>query len=144
MQMQPYLSFKGDCEAAFTFYAQCLGGQLESIFRYGGSPLEHQVPAEWSNKVMHASVTIGGQTLAGADVAPDAYENPKGFSLSLNMANVADAERIFGALAEGGRILMPLEQTFWAVRFGMIVDRFGIQWLINCEARTLERPLRAF
>lgn len=133
MQMNPYLSFKGDCEAAFKFYEQCLGGQLGPLFRYAGSPLAGQVPAEWSDKIMHGSMTIGGQVLMGADIAPEQYEEPKGFSLSLQMSSTAEAERIFHALAEGGRVVMPLEQTFWAARFGMLVDRFGIPWLINCD-----------
>jgi PhnB protein len=132
MQMNPYLSFKGDCEAAFKFYEQCLGAQLGPLFRYTGSPLADQVPADWSDKVMHGSLTIGGQVLMGADVAPDQYEEPKGFSLSLQIESTADAERIFHELAQDGRVVMPLEQTFWAARFGVLVDRFGIQWLINC------------
>ena len=126
MQINPYLSFKGQCEAAFTFYEQCLGGQLGPIFRYAGSPMAEEAPADWQDKIMHGSVTIGGQTLMGADVVPDGYEEAKGFSLSLQMQNTADAERIFHELAEGGRIVMPLEKTFWAARFGMVVDRFGI------------------
>jgi PhnB protein len=138
MQMNPYLSFKGDCETAFRFYEQCLGGQLGAIFRYGGSPMEHQVPADWSDKVMHGSVTLGGQVLMGGDVAPDRYEEPKGFSLSLQIGNTADAEQVFHELAKGGKVVMPLEKTFWADRFGMVVDRFGIPWLINCEAS--DRP----
>jgi PhnB protein len=133
MQMNPYLSFKGDCEAAFKFYEQCLGAQLGAIFRYAGSPMADQAPADWSDKVMHGNLTIGGQALMGADVAPDQYEEPKGFSLSLQIKSAADAERIFHELADGGRVVMPLEKTFWAERFGMVVDRFGIPWLINCE-----------
>lgn len=133
MLMHPYLSFKGDCEAAFAFYERCLGGQPGPLFRYGGTSLAGQVPADWSDKVMHGSVTIGGQLLQGADVAPEQYEAPKGFSLSLQIKDVADAERIFGELANEGTIVMPLETTFWAARFGMVVDRFGVPWLINCE-----------
>jgi len=133
MQMSPYLSFNGECEAAFKFYEQCLGGQLGAVFSYAGSPLADQVPADWSDKVMHGSLTIDGQTLMGADVAPDQYEEPKGFSLSLQIKSTADAERIFHELAKDGRVVMPLEKTFWAARFGMLVDRFGIPWLINCE-----------
>src|SRR5687768_7842508 len=126
MQMSPYLSFRGDCEAAFQFYEQCLGGQLGAILRYEGSPAADQVPADWSNKVMHGSVTVGGQLVMGADVAPDRYEEPKGFSLSLQIKNTSDAERMFHELARGGRVVMPLEKTFWAARFGVVVDRFGI------------------
>jgi PhnB protein len=133
MEMTPYLSFKGDCEAAFKFYEQALGGHVGATFRYGGTPLAGQVPADWSNKIMHGSVTIGGTVLMGGDIAPDGYEEPKGFSLSLQMKSTADAERIFRELAEGGRVVMALEKTFWAARFGMVVDRFGIPWLINCD-----------
>jgi PhnB protein len=133
MQVSPYLSFKGECEAAFKFYEQCLGGQLGAVFPYAGSPLADQVPADWSDKVMHGSLTIGDQTLMGADMAPGQYEEPKGFSLSLQIKSTADAERIFRELAKDGRVVTPLEKTFWAARFGMLVDRFGIPWLINCE-----------
>jgi PhnB protein len=133
MQMNPYLSFKGECEAAFKFYEQCLGAQPGAIFRYAGSPMADHVPADWSDKIMHGSLTIGDQALMGADAAPDQYEEPKGFSLSLQIKSTADAERIFHDLAEGGRVVMPLEKTFWAERFGMLVDRFGIPWMINCE-----------
>jgi PhnB protein len=134
MEMSTYLSFKGQCEAAFTFYEQCLGGQLGPLFRYGGSPLADQAPADWQDKVMHGSLTIGTQVLMGGDVAPDRYEEPKGFSLSLQIKSIADAERVFQELARDGKVVLPLEQTFWAARFGMVVDRFGVPWLINCEA----------
>ena len=133
LQMSPYLSFKGQCEAAFTFYAQCLGGQIGPMHRYAGSPMAADAPAEWQDKVMHGSVTVCGLVLMGADVAPAHYAEPKGFSLSLQMTSETEAERIFGDLAEGGRMVMPLEKTFWAARFGMVVDRFGTPWLINCE-----------
>ena len=132
MQMNPYLSFKGDCEAAFEFYARCLGGRLEPIFRYGGSPMADQVPAGWSDKVMHASLTLDGQVLMGGDVAPDRYEEPRGFSLALQIKSAAEAERVFNELAADGKVLMPLARTFWAERFGTLVDRFGIPWLVNC------------
>ena len=133
MQMTPYLSFKGDCEAAFTFYAECFGGQLGPLFRYGGSPAEGEAPPGWENKVMHGSVTLSGQVLMGSDVAPERYEAPKGFMLSLHTASTADAERIFQDLGRGATIVMPLAETFWAARFGMLVDRYGIPWSVNCE-----------
>ena len=133
MQMNAYLSFRGDCEAAFRFYAECLGGKVGEIFRYAGTPLADQVPADWQDKVMHSSLTVGEQVLMGGDVAPDRYEEPRGFSLSLQIKSTTDAERIFRELANDGRIVAPLEKTFWAARFGMLVDRFGIPWLINCE-----------
>ena len=133
MQVNPYLSFNGQCEAAFKFYEQLLGGQLGAIFRYAGTSLADQVPADWADKIMHGSLTIGDQTLMGADAAPDQYEEPKGFALLLQIKSTAEAERIFHDLATDGRVVMPLEKTFWAARFGMLVDRFGIPWLINCE-----------
>jgi PhnB protein len=133
MQINPYLSFKGDCEAAFKFYEQCLGAKLGTIFRYGGTPLADQVPADWSDKVMHGNLTFGDQLLMGGDVAPDRYEAPKGFSLSIHIKSTADSERIFHELAQDGRVVVPLEKTFRAARFGMLIDRFGIPWLLNCE-----------
>jgi PhnB protein len=133
MEVTTYLTFKGDCEAAFGFYQQCLDGTLGGVFRYAGTPYADQVPADWQDKVMHASLTLGHQVLMGADVAPERYEAPKGFSLSLQMSRAADAERIFDQLSAGGTIRTPLEKTFWAERFGVLVDRFGITWLINCD-----------
>jgi len=133
MQMSPYLSFNGECEVAFRFYEQSLGGRLGPIFRYAGTSLADQVPADWQDKVMHGSVKVGEQVLMGADVVPARYEAPKGFSLSLQLTSTAEAERIFRELSRGGSIVLPLEQTFWAARFGMVVDRFGVPWLINCE-----------
>jgi PhnB protein len=133
MQISTSLNFKGDCEAAFKFYERCLGGQLGPIFRYAGTPMADQVPAGWSDKIMHCSLTVGGLLLMGGDVAPESYEQPKGFSLSVQIKVTDDAERVFHELARNGRVVMPLEKTFWAARFGMVVDRFGIPWLINCE-----------
>jgi PhnB protein len=133
MHMNTYLSFRGECEDAFNFYAECLDGKVGELFRYAGSPLANEVPADWRNKVMHGSVRIGDAVLMGADSAPDQYEKPQGFSLSLHMTSTAQAERIFERLVNGGRVLMPLEKTFWAARFGVLVDRFGVSWSINCE-----------
>jgi PhnB protein len=132
MQLNPYLSFEGHCEAAFKFYALCFGGELGPIFRYAGTPLATDVPADWQDKVMHGSVTVCGQVLMGGDVAPDRYEAPKGFTLSLHMDDTTDAERIFNELSKDGKIVMPLQKTFWADRFGMVVDRFGMPWVVNC------------
>jgi len=133
MQLTTYLSFNGQCEAAFRLYERCLGGQLGPIFRYAGSPMANDAPPGWQDKIMHGSITVGGHVLMGADVARDRNEEPRGISLSLQIDDVADAERIFHDLAHGGRVVMPLEKTFWAARFGMVVDPFGIPWLINCD-----------
>ncbi len=133
MQLNPYLSFDGRCEEAFKFYEKLLGGHIKAMMTYEGSPAAEHVPPEWRKKVMHATLEVGNEPLMGADASPQHYSKPKGFSVSLSPAKVADAERIFNAFAEGGEVVMPLQQTFWAARFGVVTDRFGIPWMINCE-----------
>ena len=133
MNINPYLSFNGDCEEAFRFYEQTFGGRIDSLMKYEGSPMSDWVPPEWGDKVMHVHLNLGSQGLMGADSHPDNYQRPQGMSVTINLNDVAQSERIFNALAEGGNITMPLQQTFWATRFGMVTDRFGTPWLINCE-----------
>ncbi len=133
MQINPYLHFNGQCEEAFNFYAQCLGGKIEFMLTYSGTPVEQHVPAEWRNKILHATLAVGDQILQGADGPPETYKEPQGFSVSLNLKDPAQAERIFHTLAENGKVQMPLQKTFWAALFGMLVDQFGIPWMINCE-----------
>ena len=133
MQLNPYLTFNGQCEAAFKFYEKCLGGKIEAMLTHEGTPAEQQVPSEWRNKILHARLTVGDQVLMGSDAPPERYEKPQGFSVSLNIDNPGEAERIFRALSENGNVHMPMQQTFWAARFGMCVDRFGTPWMVNCE-----------
>ena len=133
MQLNPYLSFNGQCEAAFKFYEQCLGGKIGVILNYGSSPMAEQVPSELRDKIMHVRLAVGDQILMGSDSPPEHYEETKGMSVSLNTNEPAEAERIFQALAENGTVRMPLQETFWAARFGMLVDQFGIPWMVNCE-----------
>ena len=133
MQLNPYLTFNGQCEAAFKFYEKCLGGKIEAMLTHEGTPAEQGVPTEWRKKILHARLTVGDQELMASDAPPERYEKPQGFSVSLNVNTPAEAERIFHALAENGKVQMPLAQTFWAIRFGMCVDRFGIPWMVNCE-----------
>ena len=132
MQLNPYLSFNGECEAAFKFYEQCFGGRIEFIMTYESRPAEYPVPSEWRKKILHATLVVGSQILMGADVLPDRYQKPQGFSVTLGLKDPAEAERIFNALAENGTVEMALQETFWAARFGVLVDRFGIPWTINC------------
>jgi len=132
-RITPYLSFDGRCREAFTFYAELLRGSIEMMMTHGESPMADQVPADWRDKIMHARLVIGGMELMGAD-SPPQYRTPKqGFSVSLGVEPAAEAERVFTALAEGGTVKMPLQPTFWAERFGMVIDRFGTPWMINCE-----------
>jgi PhnB protein len=133
MRLNPYLTFNGQCETAFKFYAENLGGKIEMMMTHEGTPAAEQVPAQWLKKIMHARMTIGEQVLMGSDAPPDRYQAAKGFSISLTVDTPAKAERIFKALASSGTVQMPLEMTFWAARFGMLVDRFGIPWMVNCE-----------
>ncbi len=133
MQLNSYLIFNGQCEAAFHFYQQTLGGKIEAMIPHAGTPAESHVPAEWASKIMHARLTVGASTLMGSDAPPERYEPAKGCSVNIGVHDPAEAERIFQTLAENGSIYMPLEKTFWATRFGMLVDRFGIPWMLNCE-----------
>jgi PhnB protein len=134
MQMNTYLTFDGRCEEAFSFYARVLGGSIESMFRNGDTPVADQVPADWRDKIMHATLNLPGGVLMGSDSQPGSVPvEPAGFAISLHPKEPADAERIFAALSEGGTVQMPIQQTFWSVRFGMLTDRFGIPWMVNCE-----------
>jgi PhnB protein len=132
MQIHPYLTFDGQCEEAFRFYEKCLSGTITMMMKVGESPLAGQTPAAMHGRILHVSLAIGDQILAGADAPPDRYQKPQGFSVSLNIADAAEAERIFSTLAENGTVQMPIQETFWALRFGMLVDRFGTPWMINC------------
>ncbi len=133
MKLEPYLTFNGQCEAAFKFYEKCLGGKITFMLTNGNSPMADQVPTEWHDKIMHATFTVGDEVLMGADSQPESYQVPKGFSVTIGINDPAEAERIFHALSENGTVQMPIQQTFWAVRFGVLVDQFGIPWIINCE-----------
>jgi len=132
-EVNSYLHFKGQCEEAFKFYEECLDGKIDSMFRYEGSPAAKQVAAEWGNKIMHAHMTVGKQVLMGMDAPPERFYQPQGFNLNIGVKDTVEGKRIFDALADGGNVVMPFGPTFWAAGFGMLVDRFGIPWMINCE-----------
>ena len=133
MQMNPYLTFDGRCEAAFRFYERCLGGKIVAMITHGETPAAEHTPPGWQDKIIHARLMVGDDVLMGSDAPPEHYEAAKGFSVTLGIDDPAEAERVFHALAEDGTVRMPIEETFWALRFGMLVDRFGIPWMINCE-----------
>jgi PhnB protein len=132
MQLNPHLHFNGDCEAAFKFYEKCLGGKITFMMPFEGTPVADHVPATWRSKILHASLQVGDEILTAADAPPGQYEKPQGFSVLLSIKEPAEAERVFQALGENGSVQMPLQETFWAARFGMLVDRFDIPWMINC------------
>jgi len=132
VRLNPHLTFDGTCEEAFRFYQECLGGEIGAMVRYQGSPLEGRVPSAWRQKILQATLELGDDRLTGADVtAEEGYVPPTGFSVLLEPATLAEAERVFSQLGAGGEVLLRLQETFWADRFGMIVDRFGIPWMVN-------------
>jgi PhnB protein len=133
VQLIPYLIFNGQCEEAFKFYAQTLGGEIVAMFTHGETPAAEHVSPEMQSSIMHARLQVGDAVLMGSDAPPEMYRAPQGTSVSLHVTDPAEAERIFHALAAGGSVLMPIQETFWAARFAMLTDRFGTPWMINCE-----------
>ena len=133
MQLNPYLSFDGKCQEAFKLYEQALGGKIAAMLTYGETPMAEQSPPEMRQKIAHARLTVGNQVLMGGDAPPGRYEPMKGCSVMLGVDEPAAAERVFNALAAGGNVTMPIQETFWARRFGMVTDKFGTPWMINCE-----------
>lgn len=133
MQTNPYLLFNGNCEEAFRFYEQALGARIECVLTHEGTPAEVHVAPEFRKKVMHGRISLNGQTIMASDCPPERYAKPQGFSVNLSVPDAGAAERLYHALEEGGQVAMPIQETFWAVRFGMVTDRFGIPWMINCE-----------
>ena len=133
MQVNPYLFFNGNCEEAFKFYEQLIGAKIEAMMTHEGTPMAGHGPEGWDSKIIHASMIIGNTRLMASDAPPADYSKPQGLSVSLSVETVEDAERIFAGLAENGTVQMPIGETFWAVRFGMVVDRFGIPWMIGCD-----------
>jgi PhnB protein len=125
-----HLSFNGQCKVAFEFYADLFGGRIVTMMSWADSPMAAQAPAGRGGDILHASLDLDGSTLIGSDSA--GTQSPQGFAVLLEPSDPATAERWFAALAEGGSVDMPLQETFWAARFGVLRDRFGIPWEINC------------
>ena len=134
MKLSTCLNFNGKCEEAFKVYEQCLGGKIQTMMKWGDSPMADKVPAEWRDKIIHTFMVVGETSVLGGDAPPDRYEEPRGLSVTVHVEEPAEAERVFGALSEGGTVTMPIQQTFWSPRFGVCVDRFGIPWMVNCGA----------
>jgi PhnB protein len=134
MQVQAYLFFGGRCEEALNFYKKALGAEVQMMMRYRESPEPppaDKVPADWGDKVMHAAFRIGDTQVLASDGCPEAQSGFKNFSLTVSAANEAEADRFFNALAEGGNVQMPLGKTFFAPRFGMVTDRYGLCWMVG-------------
>ena len=134
MQVNPYLTFDGRCAEAFRFYERLLGGRIEAMMTFGESPIAGDWPAELHDRVLHASLVVGDRTLMGSDSPPDFYSKPQGLHVALQVEEPAEAERVFRELATDGAVTMPFAPTFWAAGgFGMLVDRFGTPWMVNCD-----------
>lgn len=133
MQVQPYLFFEGRCEEAIEFYRSALGAKVEALMRYKDSPEPHEpgmIPPGAENKVMHAELRIGETMVMASDGRCLGKPDFQGFALTLPVPNDAEAERLFGLLADGGQVQMPLAKTFFSSRFGALADRFGVPWMI--------------
>lgn len=135
MKVIPYLFFNGQCEEAFKFYEKVLGAKIEAMLPYKDMPGDMQHPPELLNKIMHARMSIGDQIVMASDSPADRFNKPQGFDLNLSVEKPEEADRIFKALSEGAQIAMPIAETFWAQRFGVLVDKFGTPWMVNCEKK---------
>jgi PhnB protein len=133
MQLNPYLSFDGQCAEAFKFYETVLGGQIVAMLSFADTPMAEQMPPNARGKIAHARLMLDDKALMGSDAPPGRYQPMQGFSVTVSVDDPAEADRIFDALLAGGSATMPIQETFWAHRFGMLVDRFGTPWMINCE-----------
>jgi PhnB protein len=131
MKMNTYVNFAGTCAEAFRFYERHLGGKIGMMMTHGQAPDQSRINPEWKDAVLHARVSLGGTELMGADI-PNAQPMRSAY-LSLGVDSDTEAERIYGALSDGGKVLMPMEETFFATRFGQVQDRFGINWMIIHE-----------
>ena len=135
MQLNPYLFFTGNCKDAFTFYEKVLGRKIIAMMTHKETPAAEHTKPEWQDKIIHARMTFGDQVLMASDAPPEHHRPMQGFSVSLTVQEPAETDRIFKAFSEGAQVTMPIQETFWAHRFGMLVDRFGTPWMINCEKR---------
>ncbi|MBQ0753379.1 MAG: VOC family protein [Gammaproteobacteria bacterium] len=131
--MSTYLTFNGDCAKAMHLYADVLGGHIDAMMAFDDTPAKDHVPTDWQEKIMHSQLSIGRWKLMGCDAPPGMYNPPQGLNVQMDVDSVENAERIFASLAEKGKVVMPIEKTFWAERFGALVDRFGIPWMINFQ-----------
>jgi PhnB protein len=133
MKLITYLNYGGNCEQAFRFYEQHLGGKITMMMTHGQQPNPQDVSPDWKNAILHARMTIGETELMAADVPPDRFQPMRSAYLSLLVNSIDEAERIYALLSNGGQIFMPMEETFFAVRFAMLRDKFSTSWMILQE-----------
>jgi PhnB protein len=135
VKLYTYLNFGGNCAEAFRFYEQHLGGKISMMMTHGENPGPSPVPAEFKDKVLHARMTLGETELLGADIPPDRFQPLRSAYLTLILDSTGEAERIYALLTEGGQIYMPMQETFFAVRFAQLRDKFGTSWMLLHERR---------
>jgi len=133
MRLNSYLTFSGDCEAAFKLYERVTGGKITAMLPHEGTPAAEHVPPEWRKKIIHAHLQIGEDALMGSDASPEHYNKPQGSSVMLRVDTPEQAEKAFKGLSDGATIKMPMDKTFFAKKFGMLVDKFGTHWMVICE-----------
>jgi PhnB protein len=133
MKINPYLNFNGNCAEAFRYYAKILGGTDLQIMKFRDSPMAAQMADNEKDMVMHARFTVGDTSVMGSDAPGGRYNKPQGYAVNVNVDTPEEADRIFAGLADGGNVSMPIAETFWAKRFGMVTDRYGTHWMVNCE-----------
>ncbi|MDE2789781.1 MAG: VOC family protein [Paracoccaceae bacterium] len=133
MDVGLYLSFHGNCREAFERYCEILGGEIVMISTYGESPMAEHVPKERHEEIIHAQLKVGDRILMASDMGDEDYQKSAGIQVYIGFTAVEEAERVFNALAEGGTVVHQFGPTFWAAGFGLVNDRFGIPWLINCD-----------
>jgi len=137
MQLNAYLNFDSDCEAAFNDYDDDIGGNVATLPPFGEGLMAKQTPAEYRDGIMRAHVHLDDGTLKGSDCTPEHPHEPvKSAYVVLHVSDEKKAERIFNALADGGTVTISLQQTLWAHRYGMAVDRFGVPYIVNCAKPT--------
>ncbi len=133
MKLLTYLNYGGNCEQAFRFYEQHLGGKITMMMTHGQQPGLNDVPPDWKNAILHARISIGETELMGADIPPDRFQPMRSAYLSLLVGSIDEAERIYALLSDGGQIFMPMQETFFAFRFAMLRDKFGTSWMLLHE-----------
>lgn len=134
MKINPYLNFNGNCAEAMRYYAKILGGKDLHMMKFRDSPMGAQMSESEKDMIVHARFTTsGGDLVMASDATGGHYNKPQGYAVNINVDTPEEAERIFAGLSDGGNIGMAMQETFWARRFGMVTDRYGTHWMVNCE-----------
>ncbi len=134
--VNPYVSFNGNCEEAFNFYKDVFGTEIQGLMRWSDNPDCGQMPADQQNQVMHTALPIGETVLMGSDSPMGPVERGNAYNIAIGSTDLAETQRIFTGLSDGGNVTMPLQKTFWGANFGMLTDKFGVSWMINCDDPT--------